>query len=147
MEAIAQAKSEYGAGSARAGTAVLNADDPRVLAMREHTSAGVMLYWARARGRRARENIVSRGLEGMEFDLLVAGQSVHVPLPMLGFHSIHAALCGAAVGLRAGFEHRGGGRRTAALLAITGLVVRPGVNGATVIDDTYNASRSPRWRA
>ena len=45
------------------------------------------------------EQIQSQGLRGVEFDLLHAGDRRPVHLPLLGAHSVHAALAAAAVGI------------------------------------------------
>ncbi|MEZ4834811.1 MAG: cyanophycin synthetase [Caldilineaceae bacterium] len=59
---------------------------------------------------------------------------------MLGRHSVHTALRAAAVGLVEGLTWQ---EIATGLQRMTGqlrLVVVPGINGSTVIDDTYNAS-------
>ena len=67
-------------------------------------------------------------------------EKIHVRVPLLGRHSVHTALCAAAAGL---VEGLGWDEIVAGMQNIPGqlrLVVVPGVNGSTVIDDTYNAS-------
>ena len=61
-------------------------------------------------------------------------------VPLLGRHSVHTALRAAALGLVEGFNWE---EIITGLQSIPGqvrLVVVPGINGSTVIDDTYNAS-------
>jgi UDP-N-acetylmuramoyl-tripeptide--D-alanyl-D-alanine ligase len=67
-------------------------------------------------------------------------ESLSVRVPLLGRHSVHTALCAAAAGLVEGLgwdEIIAGIQSAPSQLR---LVVAPGINGATVIDDTYNAS-------
>jgi UDP-N-acetylmuramoyl-tripeptide--D-alanyl-D-alanine ligase len=67
-------------------------------------------------------------------------ETLHVKAPLLGRHSVHTALRAAAVGL---IEEMGWDEIVAGIQNMPGqlrLVVLPGVNGCTVIDDTYNAS-------
>jgi UDP-N-acetylmuramoyl-tripeptide--D-alanyl-D-alanine ligase len=151
LEAIAAAKAELVEALPPDGTAVLNADDPRVAAMAERTAANVFTYGvngprpqAAPSDRQRRDlwadEIESMGLDGISFRLHHGPDTLHVKVPMLGRHSVHNALAAAAAGLVEGLswqdileglqEPRGQLR----------LVVVPGINGATVLDDTYNAS-------
>ena len=60
-------------------------------------------------------------------------------VPLLGRHSVHTALRAAAVGLVEGLSWE---EIIAGMQNMPGqlrLVVVPGINGSTVIDDTYNA--------
>ena len=67
-------------------------------------------------------------------------ESLYVRVPLLGRHSVHTALRAAAAGLVAGLEWDeivGGMQRMPGQLR---LVTVAGLNGSTVLDDTYNAS-------
>lgn len=140
LERIAEAKAEVVESLPSDGVAILNGDDSRVRAMGDFTQAKVLLYgmdpafdvWA--------SDIESGGLEGIRFRLHRAGHSTLVDSPLPGYHSVHTALAAAAVAFAHGFElgevvealrHRGAPLR---------LLVRRGVKGCTIIDDTYNAS-------
>lgn len=141
LERIAQAKSELVRGLPADGWAVLNGDDPRVLAMREATAAQVFSYgldpsldlWA--------SDVEGLGLKGTRFWVhRREEQPLHVTIPLLGRHSVHTALAAAAVGLVEGMEWD---EIVAGLQDVSGqlrLAAVEGVNGATIIDDTYNAS-------
>jgi UDP-N-acetylmuramoyl-tripeptide--D-alanyl-D-alanine ligase len=67
-------------------------------------------------------------------------ESLHVKVPLLGRHSVHTALCAAAVGLVDGLELGGDRRRPADVAGQLRLVAVRGINDSTLIDDTYNAS-------
>lgn len=143
MDNIARAKSELPRAlpaAADGGVAILNADDARVLAMAEATPARVFTYGLNPQADLRASEIESRGLEGIRFRCHYGGESFHVRLPMLGRHSVHTALRGAAVGLAEGLNWT---EILTGLQDVRGqlrLMVVPGVNGTTLIDDTYNAS-------
>jgi UDP-N-acetylmuramoyl-tripeptide--D-alanyl-D-alanine ligase len=139
IERIAQAKTELVEALPNDGVAILNGDDPRVRQMATKTEAEVFYYgldqtcdlWA--------NDIESQGLEGIRFRFHHGPETIHAKVPMLGRHSVHTALAAAAVGLVEGqsWEEIIDGLRGAAQLR---LVVVPGLQGSTILDDTYNAS-------
>ncbi|MCB0204498.1 MAG: UDP-N-acetylmuramoyl-tripeptide--D-alanyl-D-alanine ligase [Anaerolineae bacterium] len=140
MERIAEAKAELVQALPAGGVAILNADEPLVAAMRDMTQARVFTYgltrdcdlWA--------DEIVGEGMDGIRFRFHHRREVVHVKAPLLGRHSVHTALRAAAVGLVEGLnweEIVSGLQDVGAQLR---LVVVRGINGATLLDDTYNAS-------
>ncbi len=143
IERIAQAKAELVQALPPAdegGVAILNADDPLVRAMAGRTAARVFTYGLDDASDLWADQITSEGLEGIRFRFHYGREVLHVHLPMLGRHSVHTALRAAAVGLVeglswteivAGLQQQRGQLR---------LLVAPGLRGATIIDDTYNAS-------
>lgn len=137
---IAQAKAELVEALPGDGYCILNADDPRVLAMAERAPSRVMTYGLDPASQVRASNIESRGLEGVRFQLHYEGETLHVKIPLLGRHSVHTALAAAAVGLVEGesWEQIIAGLRD--ISAQLRLIARPGVNGSTLIDDSYNAS-------
>ncbi len=149
MERIAQAKSELVRAlppAEEGGVAILNWDDERVRAMAELTKARVIRYGLTPEADLWADEIESMGMEGLRFRFHhrlhneQRVESLHVKVPLLGRHSVHTALCAAAVGLLAGLSW---GEIIAGLQNVAGqlrLVVTAGVHGCTVIDDTYNAS-------
>jgi len=139
---IAQAKAELvqALPAAPIGVAVLNYDDPRVRAMAQQTSARVFFYgltpgcdlWA--------DGVESEGLRGIRCRLHEGAETLHVKAPLLGRHSVHTILCAAAVGR---IEGLGWDEIVAGLQDVSAqlrLVTVTGLRGATLIDDTYNAS-------
>jgi UDP-N-acetylmuramoyl-tripeptide--D-alanyl-D-alanine ligase len=140
LEVVAQAKSELVQALPPDGHAILNIDDPRVRAMAEVTPARPFFYGLDPAADLWADEIESRGLEGISFRAHHAGESVVLKLPLLGRHSVHTALVGIAAGLLLGLgwdaivEGLRDKRAQLRLLAV------PGINGATLIDDTYNAS-------
>ncbi len=140
IERIAEAKGELVEELPESGLAVLNYDDERVRAMASRTAAGVAYYGLDPRAAFWADGVQSRGLQGIEFDLRQGERWVHVRMPLLGLHSVHAALAAAAVGHRLGMsldEIAAGLHEVSASLR---LIVAAGINGSTIIDDSYNAS-------
>lgn len=139
VERIAQAKAELVQALPEDGVAILNGDDERVSAMARQTRARVVRYGLTADCDVWADEVASKGLEGLSFRLHYQEGSVHVHIPLLGRHSVHTALPAAAVGLVDGLswdEIRDGLQSGEQLR----LVVVPGINGAVLLDDTYNSS-------
>ncbi len=143
MENIALAKSELIRAlppAAEGGVAVLNADDPRVVAMASLTHARVLLYGLASNADVRATDITSHGLDGVSFRLHYGAASLPVHLKLLGRHSVHTALSAAAVALSQGYQMeevvQGLGDEPTQLR----LVVAHGPYGSLVLDDCYNAS-------
>lgn len=140
LENIALAKRELVEELPRDGVAVLNFDDPRVRAMSAACKGRVVYYGLEAAADFWATNPVSRGLRGIEFDLHHGGEQVHVRTLLLGLHSVHAALAASAVAHQFGMSLD---ETAAALHEVSPtlrLIVESGINGSTLIDDSYNAS-------
>ncbi len=123
------------------GVAILNYDDPQVLAMRSRTRARVFTYGLDPQADVWADEIESEGLEGIHFQLHHRHERLHLRVPLLGRHSAHTALRAAAVGLVEGLTWQeiveglqSLGAAQIRLAAVTG----PG--GSLILDDTYNAS-------
>jgi UDP-N-acetylmuramoyl-tripeptide--D-alanyl-D-alanine ligase len=140
LEAVAEAKAELVEALPGDGVAILNYDDERVRAMARLTRARAFFYGLDQSADLWADDIQSQGLEGVRFRLHYRGETLHVQVPLLGRHSVHTALRAAAVGLAEGmaWDHilQGLQDRRAQLR----LVAVPGLNGSTILDDTYNAS-------
>jgi len=92
MEAIAAAKAELVQSLPSEGWAILNGDDPWVVAMAAKTRAQV-LYYGTGRGCQLRgEGVTSRGLDGITFRLHYQDQQAMVSLPLPGRHNVYHAL-------------------------------------------------------
>jgi UDP-N-acetylmuramoyl-tripeptide--D-alanyl-D-alanine ligase len=149
IERIQQAKSELPAALPSAddgGVAILNWDDFRVKAMADMTRARVFRYGTTPAADLWVDEVRGMGMEGIRFRFHYRRpggdrvETLSVRVPLLGSHSVHTALCAASAGLVEGLswdEIIGGMQSTPGQLR---LVVVPGINGSTVIDDTYNAS-------
>ena len=140
LETVARAKSELVQALPANGYAILNIDDPRVRAMANVTPARPFFYGLDPAADLYADEIESRGLGGIAFRAHYAGDTVVLKLPLLGRHSVHTALAAAAAGLLLGLGWDAiidGLRDESAQLR---LLAVPSASGATLIDDTYNAS-------
>ncbi len=140
IEAIAAAKAELVEALPADGTAILNADDPRVLRLAGRTPADILTYgFATVADVRA-EDVTSAGLGGMRFTLVVGSQRAPVVLPTLGRMAVHNALAAAAVATAVGLapDAIAEGLADGWSAPRRAAVVRLG--DVTVIDDSYNAS-------
>lgn len=140
LERIADAKAELVETLPANGTAILNADDARVRAMETRTAATSVLYGLSADAAVRAVNPVSHGLRGVEFTLQCDGATARVHLPLLGLHSVHAALAAAAVARAAGFTIDESAEALYRVSPSLRILVARGVNGSRIIDDTYNAN-------
>ncbi|GAA4962385.1 UDP-N-acetylmuramoyl-tripeptide--D-alanyl-D-alanine ligase [Yinghuangia aomiensis] len=139
--AIARTKGELVRGLAAGGTAVLNADDPRVAAMRTLTG-GPVLTFGRAQDADVRVHDLSLDRCGRpSFTLRTAGASVPVRLPIVGAHQALNAAAAVAAGLAAGVS------LDEAAAALAGASVsewrmepRRLSGGAVLLNDSYNAN-------
>jgi UDP-N-acetylmuramoyl-tripeptide--D-alanyl-D-alanine ligase len=140
MERIAQAKAELVKSLPSEGTAILNYDDPMVREMAQETQARVFFYGLSPKADLWASSIEAMGLEGIRFRLHHGEEALHLRVPLLGRHSVHTALRAAAVGLVEGESWQEiveGLQRGSPQLR---LVAVDGINGSTLLDDTYNAS-------
>ncbi len=141
-ERTAQAKGELVEALPPDGTAVLNADDPRVLGMAARTSARVLTT-----GRGADADVRATGVTldddaRPRFTLVAAGEQHDVALRVAGEHQVANALSAAGAALAAGM---GPADVAAALSAATArsrwrMEVDRRADGVTVVNDAYNAN-------
>ena len=142
QEAIAQAKGELVESLPVDGVAVLNADDPMVVAMADRTPATVRTFGESdgAAVRLADLVLDARGRPG--FDLVADGRTAHVQLQLLGEHQAGNAAAAAAVATALGMDLDAVAQ---ALSRATNasrwrMEVHDRVDGVTVVNDTYNAN-------
>jgi UDP-N-acetylmuramoyl-tripeptide--D-alanyl-D-alanine ligase len=139
IERIALNKAELIEALPEDGTAILNADDPRVRDMAAKARGRVFFYGLTPEADLWASEIESLGLEGLRFRFHHGEDVIHAKVPLLGRHSVHTALRAAAAGLIEGLSWQEimDGLRGVTQLR---LVVVPGLNGSTLLDDTYNSS-------
>lgn len=145
MEAIFRGKSELVRALPPDGYAVLNWDDPWVRRMVDLSPAPIFRYGLTPESDLWADEITSAGLEGIRFRFnhrTASGKidQLYVHLPLLGQHSVHTALCAAATGLLSKMSWEEIIRGLKDVEAQLRIEVTPGINGCTLIDDTYNAS-------
>lgn len=142
IEAIREAKQELveALPPAPQGVAILNIDDPLVMAMADHTPATVFTYGLDSEADLWADDIISKGLEGIHFTLHYGGDRLNIQVPLLGRHSVHTSLRAAAVGLCDGLSWEEIIRGLQSLTSQLRLVAVPGPNNSVILDDTYNSS-------
>jgi UDP-N-acetylmuramoyl-tripeptide--D-alanyl-D-alanine ligase len=142
LEAIVQGKGELveALPPGPVGVAILNHDDPRVLAMAERTQARIFTYGLSPEADVWASEVEGLGLEGIRCVIHYGDDHIHLRVPLLGRHSVHTVLRATAVGLVEGLtwqEIAGGLQDTHSQLRL--MAVR-GPGGALLLDDTYNAA-------
>lgn len=140
LEAVKRAKGELLAELAVDGTAILNADDPRVMELAAETRRRVVRFATEAAAEVRARHLQPAAL-GTTFDLIVPGERASVTLALPGRFMVANALAAAAVGwtlgigiteIKAGLE---------AFRPFAGRMAhRELAGGVHLIDDTYNAN-------
>ncbi|MEP7040681.1 MAG: UDP-N-acetylmuramoyl-tripeptide--D-alanyl-D-alanine ligase [Chloroflexota bacterium] len=141
LEAIARAKAELPAALPPEGLAVLNADDSNVAAMRLVTAAAVQTFGLGPDADVRATEVESHGVDGTSFTLEAPWGRRRLRSATPGRHLVPHALAAATVA-----DHFGvpldeveaalaAGSRASHRMAVV-----EATGGATVIDDTYNAS-------
>jgi len=140
IERIAAAKAEMISTLPAGGTAILNHDDQRVLAMRAQAPGPVRTF-GYAEGADWRAVEVEAHPDGLRLTLVHEGRHWPMRTALPGAHHVHALLAAAAVLETAGIPVT---EIPATLEAVPREAARqkllPGLEGRRIIDDSYNAS-------
>ncbi|MFI1385889.1 UDP-N-acetylmuramoyl-tripeptide--D-alanyl-D-alanine ligase [Embleya sp. NPDC020886] len=139
--AIAKAKGELVQGLAAGGTAVLNADDPRVAAMRALTDGPVLTF---GRAAHADVRVLDVALDRLgrpSCTLRTADASAPLALPFVGAHQAFNASAAVAAGLALGVPlDVATAAAASASLSKWRMELRGLACGATLLNDSYNAN-------
>ncbi|HLH81649.1 MAG TPA: UDP-N-acetylmuramoyl-tripeptide--D-alanyl-D-alanine ligase [Trebonia sp.] len=144
LDAVAKAKGELPEALPADGAAILNADDPRVLAMANRTRARVVTFSA---GQAPGADVRAAGIRLDElgrasFRLLMPGGSAPVALRLHGAHHVSNALAAAAIAAELGMDvpaiAEALSEATARSKKRMELHERP--DGVLVVNDAYNAN-------
>lgn len=141
IENVASAKAELVEGMKEGGTAVLNADDPRVMAMRDLSKGETITYGIDNEADVRATDIRFAKFGETAFTLNMPGESVEVLFPLNGKHNILNALAASAVGYSLGMSAReiGASLHTVAPPPQRGEVLHFRA-GFTVVNDSYNSN-------
>jgi UDP-N-acetylmuramoyl-tripeptide--D-alanyl-D-alanine ligase len=139
LEEIAAAQAEVVRSLHPDGVAVLNADDRLVRAMAGRAAAPVRFFGLGPAAEVRAHDIAGRGLGGTEFGLYHDGGSLRVVLPLVGLLSVHAALAAATVGLAEGMDLAEVVEALAKSSSSVRIMLARAINGAQILDDTYDA--------
>lgn len=154
IEAVARAKSEIVSGLVPGGIAVLNADDPRVLAMAAKAPGPVVTFGASegadVRAVDLRVDRAGRAAFTLDAGPVPPGEDpgedvrarAGVTLRLVGEHHVHNALAAAAAALAVGLplDDIAAGLSAADALSPHRMHVVERPDGVTVVDDSYNAN-------
>lgn len=140
---VARAKAEMVDGVKPGGVAVLNADDPLVIKMRERRDdIAIISFGIESEADvTAREIAGADDLSGTRFVLKTPDGEAEARLPLIGRHNVYNALAAAAVAHYFGIsvEQIAGRLATSAPSKMRGELIRF-ANGVTLIDDSYNSN-------
>jgi UDP-N-acetylmuramoyl-tripeptide--D-alanyl-D-alanine ligase len=141
LDEVAEAKGELVEALPAAGTAVLNADDPRVAAMAHRTAARVLTYGTGAGVDVRAEHVTLDGELRPRFRLVGPWGAADVALAVRGGHMVGNALAAAAAALVCDVPVEGVAdalRRASVSRWRMEMVRLP--SGALVLNDAYNAN-------
>jgi len=140
LAAVAQAKGEIFEGLGSDGVAVINADDPHALRWRELAAGRAVIDFGLA-GPAAVTARVAQDYFSSRLTLATPKGSCQFELHVAGLHNARNALAAAAACIAADVPLEAVSRGLSGYRGIKGrLQLKPGVHGARVIDDTYNAN-------
>ena len=143
LDQVAQAKGELVEALPAGGVAILNADDPRVLAMAARTTARVVTFGVHDRTAPVRAaDVRLDDLGRPSFTLLTPQGSAPVTLRLHGAHNVPNALAAAALAgeLGLGLADIADGLCAAVARSRWRMEVHRRGDGVTVINDAYNAN-------
>jgi UDP-N-acetylmuramoyl-tripeptide--D-alanyl-D-alanine ligase len=141
QDAIARGKGELVQGLAAGGTAVLNADDPRVAAMRRLTDGTVITF---GRADHADVRVADLELDDLgrpRFTVMTAGRQARISLPLIGAHQAFNAAAATAAAVASGISlDDAAAALVTARLSGWRMEIRHLAGGATLLNDAYNSS-------
>ena len=142
LDQVARAKGELVEALPPDGVAILNADDPRVLAMASRTPARVVTFGGQAGTPVRAADVRLDDLGRPSFTLLTPEGSARVTLRVHGAHNVPNALAAAALAgeLGLGLDGIADGLCAAVARSRWRMEVRQRGDGVTVINDAYNAN-------
>lgn len=141
QDAIAEAKSEIVQGLAPTGTAILNADDPRVMAMAALAPGAVRTFGLAESADVRVEGLAQDRLGRPSFVLRTADGSAAVSLPVVGAHQASNAAAAVAAALALGLPLEDAvAPLESASLSKWRMELHELPSGVTVLNDSYNAS-------
>jgi len=140
VEAIAREKLALPRFLAETGTAVLNADDPRIAGVADEISARAITFGKTESANLLCGPVTDHGLAGTTFDVSFEGNTARVDSPLAGEHTVPAALAAIGAALAMGMSLEEAASAVSNSNAAGRARVLPGLNDSTIIDDRYNSS-------
>lgn len=140
LDGVAAEKGALVRAIPREGTVVLNADDPRVIAMRALSRARVLTFSRRPGADVSAVGAAEETTEGVRFTLEVGGGRRTVALHFTGRHNVVNALAAAGAGRALGLPLDAIAQGLAAARPVKGRCVWRRAGSIRILDDTYNAN-------
>lgn len=147
LDGVATGKGEMFQALPVAGVAVVNADEKYASQWRDMSSADRILTFgfeqpADFMAHKVREVSGANGFR-IDFDLVTPDGTIPATIPLAGLHNLRNALGAAAAACAAGTEIEQIASGLAAMKTVAGrLELKPAINGAFIVDDSYNANPS-----
>ena len=141
IDEVAAAKGELFQNLSPEATAIINKDDPRIEKLSSRFSGKKITVGIKSPSDVTAKNIVSVGVDGMRFNLMIGEKTLPVFLPMIGVHNIMNALVAAGAITALGEDPAmipEGLKGFRNLNLRQQLIAFP--EGITIINDTYNAN-------
>ncbi|HVE83444.1 MAG TPA: UDP-N-acetylmuramoyl-tripeptide--D-alanyl-D-alanine ligase [Myxococcales bacterium] len=141
LEGVAAAKGELFHGLSQHGTAVVNLDDPLIVAQAAQAKRRTLSFGKAAGADVRLSSVAARGRDGLSLEIDHQGRRHAVKLAFVGEHNAHNAAAAFALGRALGYsaEECVMGLQ-AARPHPRRLNVVPAPGGVTVLDDCYNAN-------
>jgi murE/murF fusion protein len=140
VDAVMSAKGELLAKIKPDGTAVLNADDPRLLKLADAAPVNVLLFGLSKDANIRAESVRQHG-EGLSFSLVLPGETVSVRLQSPAMFMVSNALAAAAIGCILGLAADEIKEGLETFKPVSGRMnIHQTNKGVHIIDDTYNAN-------
>jgi UDP-N-acetylmuramoyl-tripeptide--D-alanyl-D-alanine ligase len=147
LQGVADGKGEMFQALPLEGVAVINADDKYAAQWRDMSTADRILTFgfeqqADFMAHKVREESGAAGFR-IDFDLVTPDGTLPATIPLAGLHNLRNALGAAAAACAAGTPVEQIVSGLAAMKTVAGrLELKPAINGAFLVDDSYNANPS-----
>lgn len=122
------------------GLALLNDNDRLVRGMYPYSTAPIFAFGTLPHTELRGQRMTSRGTEGLRFTATYRDETADVRTTLLGRHLVTSALAALSVALADDWTLADAAAALAAVTIPQRMRFLAGVNGSTVLDDTYNAS-------
>jgi UDP-N-acetylmuramoyl-tripeptide--D-alanyl-D-alanine ligase len=137
LEAVARTKGEIFEYLPPQGTAIINADDGHALLWRSLCEDRRVISFAVANA----ADVTAQVLKDGRARIVTPMGKMEVTLPLAGRHNLMNALAATAAAVAAGIDLHAIQQGLEGMAPVPGrLQCKPGINGAQIIDDTYNAN-------
>lgn len=138
LEGYIEAKGEMLEGVSENGTLLINADDENSKKLPLDSFKGTLLSFGVTSPSDYQASHIRYAKEGMAFDLLHKGRTYAARVPGYGEHQVYNALAAVAAVHLMGMEIEAAIKRLAGFQNMERhLEISPGMNGSTIIDDTW----------